>query len=327
MPGFGPSHAAWLADALAKASGVIPGDAGGYVPDGAAATGRHLLGVDASTGGMGCIGCHGWGEYPPLGENGPNLLTAGRRLRSGWFRRWMIDPSRILAGTSMPNMFGGIESPATLRAISDLWAAFRAAPDLALPFGFEADAAADEESLPVPTDRPIVVRWDMPEATPAAIAVGFPGGFSYCFDAGESKLIYAWRGGFVDMAPVLLAKKNRQTNLTETAAIVGDIFFREGRFPIRVGERMRIPQRRFRGYRLIDSVPEFRYELDGVDVYERIVPTEGGFSREFRLEGVDKPMRFVPAETDGVEIRSSLDGNLIPPGERVLFEVAVVAAH
>ena len=32
------------------------------------------------------------------------------------------------------------------------------------------------EEQPIPTDRPIVIRWDMPGATPAAFAVGLPGG-------------------------------------------------------------------------------------------------------------------------------------------------------
>ena len=70
------------------------------------------------------------------------------------------------------------------------------------------------------------------------------------------------------MTRTLFKKKNPATNLTETAQIDGEIFFREGPFPIRVGERDRIPQRRFRGYRLVDSVPEFHYQVDGVDVFE-----------------------------------------------------------
>ena len=324
MPGFGPSHAAWLADTLAKASGVLPDRSSPWTLSGDAGTGLDRLGVDGASGGMGCIGCHGWGEYPALGENGPDLRESADRLRPGWFRRWMRDPARILAGTSMPSYFGGVESSESLKAIGDFWAAFRAASELPAPFGFkQADAAQGGESTPTPVDRPIVVRWDMPEATPAAISVGFPGGFSYCFDAGESRLLYAWRGGFVDLAPTLLTKKNRETNLTETARVIGDVFFREGDYPLRVGAEMRIPQRRFKGYRLIDSVPEFRYEIDGVRVFERIVPSDRGFVRKFRLEGVVEPLRFVPAENEGVAVRSTLEGDAIPVGESVEFEVTV----
>ncbi len=325
MPSFGPSHAAWLAEALAKASGVDPHMTELRLGQGDARVGRDQLGVDASRGGMGCIGCHGWGRYPALGENGPNLFLTGRRLREPWFRRWMRDPARILAGTSMPSYFGGSDEPGHGGAISDLWAAFVSAPSLPPPYGFEsADAAMGSEALPVPSDKPIVIRWDMPEATPAAIAVGLPGGISYCFDAGESRLRYAWRGGFLDMNRTLLAKKNRETDLTETAEIVGEVFYREGEFPIRVGDRRRIPQRRFRGYRLDDSIPEFHYEVDGVTVHERIVAVGGAVVRRFRLLGVREPMWFVPTSGQAVEIRSTLNGFTIPAGEVVSFEVTIV---
>ena len=325
MPSFGQGHASWLADALTKAGGVDSREPEGRSLRVHAQTGLDRLGVDGARGGMGCVGCHGWDDYPALGENGPNLFEAGERLREPWFRRWMRAPARMLAGTSMPNYFGGAETPESLVVIRDLWAALRSAPDLLPPFGFRtAETVVGGEERPVPRDRAIVIRWDMPEATAASFAVGLPGGISYCFDAGESRLRYAWRGGFVDMSRTLYAKKNRETNLTETAEIVGEIFFREGPFPIRVGDRDRIPQRRFRGYRLIDSIPEFHYKVDGVDVYERIDAAEGGFLRRFRIGAADSPMWFVPAEGQGVAIRSTLDRFEIPPGGNVSFEVSVV---
>lgn len=325
MPSFGGAHARWFADALPKATGVNPQEA--YEGPGTelSAEGLNRLGVDGSRGGMGCIGCHGWGEFPALGENGPDLLDVGSRVRWPWFERWMRDPARVLVGTSMPRYFGDPESHTTRTAIGELWAAFRSAEQTSPPFGFGAeDARAGGESLPVPRDRAIVVRWDMPEATPAAIAVGLPGGISYCFDAGESRLRYAWRGGFVDLTPTLLTKKNRETDLTETARIVGDIFFREGRYPLRVGEEDRIPQRRFLGYRLVDSIPEFHYLVDDVSVHERITPVAEGIVRRFRLADVRQPMRFVPAANAGVEVRSTLEGFEIPPSGPVEFEVTVV---
>lgn len=326
MPSFGQEHASWLADAFAKASGVDPDEPEVRILLGHPQSGLDRLGVDGARGGMGCVGCHGWGEYPSLGENGPNLFEAGARLREPWFRRWMRDPARILAGTSMPSYFGGAETQQSLATTEDLWAALRTAADLPLPFGFQTEeGVAGGEERPVPQDSAIVIRWDMPESTSASIAVGLPSGISYCFDAGESRLRYAWRGGFVDMSRTLFAKKNRETNLTETAEILGQIFFREGPFPIRLGDRDRIPQRRFRGYRLVDSIPEFHYQVDGVDVFERIDSAEGGLVRQFRIGAADQPMWFVPAEGQGIEIRSTLDGFEIPLGGNLAFEVFVIA--
>lgn len=325
MPSYGSAHAAWLASGLAKASGVAPVRPAAGLAAGRAQSGHDRLGVDGGRGGMGCIGCHGWGEYPSLGENGPNLRLTGERLREAWFRRWMRAPARILPGTSMPAYFGGSDDRQSAEVLSDFWSAFASASSLPPPSGFEAAGAElGSEAMPLPRDRAIVVRWDMPEASPAAIAVGLPGGVSYCFDAGESRLRYAWRGGFLDMSRTLLSKKNRETNLTETAKILGEVFFREDAFPLRVGDRRRIPQRRFRGYRLVESVPEFRYEADDVMVYERILASGGVLVRQFELHGVERPMWFVPTDADGVVIGSSLDDFAIPRGEVVSFEVRVV---
>ena len=324
MPSFGPEHASWLAGAFAKASGIDPAQPDSASIAGSASEGRDRLGVDSSQGGMGCIGCHGWGEFPSLGENGPTLSEAGLRLRPEWFRRWMRDPARILPGTSMPSYFGGTETEEFLDFIGDVWAAFRDASVLDPPFGFRtSDASASGEAVPVPTERAVVVRWDMPDATPASINVGLPGGISYCFDAGESRLRYAWRGGFIDLTRTLLTKKNPETNLTEVAEIVGEIFFREGPYPIRMGEDRRIPQRRFRGYRLVDSIPEFHYEVDGVGVFERIEAAGSGILRRFRIKQVDQLMWFEPVEGDGTSVRTTLEGNRIPHGENVSFEVTV----
>lgn len=326
MPSYGPAQARWLASALAKASGMDPEADGTTLAQGDPRTGLALLGMDGSQGGLGCIGCHGWGEFPSLGENGPNLRSVGERLRPDWFQRWMRGPARIVPGTSMPNYFGGEPSGASRQRLADLWAAFRAAEGLPPPAGFvAAHAELGSEEMPVATDRAVVVRWDMPEATPAAIAVGLPGGVSYCFDAGAVRLRYAWLGGFVDLSPILYSKKNRETNRTATARIVGDIFFREGPSPLRVGDRKRIPQRRFRGYRLLDSLPEFHYEVDGVEIRELIQPIPGGIVRRFRIAQVAEPMWFVAPSSPGAQVRSTLPGSAIPLGVDVAFEVSLVA--
>jgi hypothetical protein len=61
-----------------------------------------------------------------------------------------------------------------------------------------------------------------------------------------------------------------------------------------VGDPGRIPARRFRGYRLVDAYPEFRYEVDGIEVSERItVGDEGGLVRHFIFAHVDRPLWFV----------------------------------
>ena len=119
--------------------------------------------------------------------------------------------------------------------------------------------------------------------------------------------------------------------------LLGEIFYRTTRFPLRVGDRDRIPARRFRGYRIARGVPEFRYEIDGLDTRERIVPLRSGsgFVHEIRIERVDRPMWFVVDENQAVgwtstvgEFRPSQDGRHgtldIPRGEDVRFDVRVI---
>ncbi len=321
MPDYDPAHARPLAVVFAKTAGVEPGDGAvaAHGPD--AQPGAGFLGTDPKTKGMGCIGCHDWGAHKSLGEDGPQLINAAERLRYEWYCRWMLNPARILSGTSMPNYFSSMERPSADGIVNALWSAMSLGERMPLPAGFgAADTSGDPEARPSPGRAPIVVRWDMPEATPAAIAVGMPGKLSYCFDAGESRLRYAWRGGFIDLSETLI-KKTDQNHLTPTAALVGDVFYRSDGFPIRVGAPDRVPQRRYRGYRLVDGFPEFRYDVDGIGVTERILPTANpsGIRREFTVAAVDRPMWFIDGQT-----RQRIE---ISRGKQVRFAVQIPATE
>ena len=336
MPHYAPERVKPLITGFAKAAGLKPGS-GDDAPTGSessAVQGVEILGVNGAKGGLGCIGCHGLQEQRSLGENGPDLTHAGQRLRYDWFHRWMSDPARIVSGTSMPNYFGTLTPDAARAKVDALWAALSLGKHMPLPEGFvKVETKPGSEEQPTPTDRPIVIRWDMPEATPAAFAVGLPGGVSYCFDAGESQLRYTWLGGYVDMTGTLFEKRDPKTRLTRTADLIGEIFYRSAGFPLRVGELERIPQRRFRGYRLVQGYPEFHYQVDGIDVYEKVHATAGkdGIIRTFRIDRLEESMWFVAQGSDEADVTTSLgpleDGSvLIPRGVDVGFNATVRSA-
>ena len=46
--------------------------------------------------------------------------------------------------------------------------------------------------------RPLIQRIFMPEAGPAAIAVAVNDELHFCWDAGECRLRYIWKGDFID---------------------------------------------------------------------------------------------------------------------------------
>jgi len=278
MPHYEEAELSSLAEGLAKLEGLAAGD--GVPPpafnDAVRQTGVGMLGTNIKKQGMACIGCHDWGANKALGEEGPQLLNAAERLRFDWYVRWMRNPARILSGTSMPNYFGAMPAERAMPRIHALWAAMEMGEKAPVPDGFRvSDLEVTSEAKPVVGKEPVVIRWDMPEATPAAIAVGLPGGLSYCFDAGKSQLLYAWRGGFLDLSGTLL-RKTDEKKLTPTAALVGTVFWRA---PVEGGSR------KFKGYRLVGGVPEFRYLVDGVEVREILEPVDGGIRRRRTTEG------------------------------------------
>jgi hypothetical protein len=273
MPHYEEAGVRGLAVALAKLEGVAPGD--GVAPpafaEGVRETGIGLLGTNVKKQGMACIGCHDWGANKSLGEEGPQLRNGAERMRFEWYERWMRDPARILSGTSMPGYFRGMTAERARPRLQALWAAMAWGAGAPVPDGFRlSDLEVSGEARPVAGKEAVIIRWDMPEATPAAIAVGLPGGLSYCFDAGTSQLLYAWRGGFLDLSGTLL-RKTDEKKLTPTAGIVGTVFWRAA------GKAA--GARQFKGYRLVGGVPEFRYLVDGVEVRETLTPEGDGIRR------------------------------------------------
>lgn len=312
MPHYDEAQMRPVALALAKAEGLAPGD--GPAPpsftDAERDAGMGLLGTNSKKKGMACIGCHDWGVRKALGEEGPQLQNAAERLRFDWYERWMRNPARILSGTSMPNYFGAMPLERAKPRIHSLWAAMDWGAKAPIPDGFlVSDLEVTSEAKPIVGSEPVVVRWDMPGATPAAIAVGLPGGLSYCFDAGQSRLLYAWRGGFLDMTGTLLRKTDAK-KLTPTAGLVGTVFWRAGEdHPVLVGLDKRTPQRRFKGYRLVNGVPEFRYLLDEMDVRETLLREKDSLRRRLTFDHVDGPVYF--------------EGRLLERGRNVVVEVVL----
>jgi len=156
---------------------------------------------------------------------------------------------------------------------------------------------------PYPLTLPAVYRTFMPDCGPAAIAVGLPGsdgGQSYVFDAGSCRLRYAWSGGFVDNSEQWDGKGQRFTN------IVGDIYYRDiDGFPWRVGNQTPVVQ--FKGYRLINRYPEFRYLINGVEVRELIRPRVGGrgLVRTFAIAPTNQSLTFRATVQPGIQYKPS----------------------
>jgi azurin len=189
----------------------------------------------------------------------------------------------------------------------------------AMYVGVEMPALATDENVPpnartqgaarpkpVEITRPKLYRYPMPDVGPAAIAVALPGDQNYVWDAGAVRLRYAWTGGFVDRTESLEGQSAEEMQLPAT--LLGEVYYRAGStYPIRIGGLEGDPAVRFRGYRLVAGIPEFRYEVDGVEVREVITPAPGGkgLVRAFSIGETTQPVYFVREPRTGADFRAS----------------------
>ena len=154
--------------------------------------------------GFGCLSCHVLaGRIPPGGEPetlGPDLALAHRRMTERYFRRWIADPQRVIAGTPMPQFLKPIDGlPGRLD--DQLSAVWRLLGSDALA---EVAAAGTRVALRREGDRALVVRdmvlmpglADTPY-TPRGLAVGLKNDASLLFDTDRLTWLAAWRGGFL----------------------------------------------------------------------------------------------------------------------------------
>ncbi|MCE6989799.1 plastocyanin/azurin family copper-binding protein [Dyadobacter sp. CY323] len=127
---------------------------------------------------------------------------------------------------------------------------------------------------------PYVSRVFIEGAGPAAIAVHLANGLSYCWDAGNCQLRFAWHGEFLDYTEFWKGHKDAYVK------VLGDIFYRnETKSSLRIGSPDKMPVSKFKGYQLVNRYPEFHYFLDGTEVFETLHPTENG-------EGIVRTFRF-----------------------------------
>lgn len=149
--------------------------------------------------------------------------------------------------------------------------------------------------------RPLIQRIFMPNAGPAAIAVAVNDELHYCWDAGECRLRYVWKGDFIDGWAYWRGNGNG------LAKVQGDLLLREERSPV---PSLASAKPRFLGYTVKDGLPTFRYRAGDAEITERITATEDGkaLARTFTFEGTDShfPLTFTAAETISY---SSDDGN------------------
>jgi len=294
MPRFGGARLAALPGLLERvdvgrvepfAMPVPEGDARNVALD----AGRELMGVR----GLACISCHDLNGIPANGQRGLDLITTSTRLRPEWFARFLFAPSAFRPGIVMPESWPdgvaahqGIldgDSDAQVRA---LWAYLAEGRTIRTP-----DGLRPEPSLLEVDDVPRLYRGRSSVAGFRGIAVGFPGGLNYAFDAQDGTLAALWRGEFVsvrwdgqgagDFQPrarsIELARDVSFARLPDASAAWPLAPVTTEEQPVNPDPTYpRNHGYRFRGYSIPpDGVPTLRYASGAVEVVERSEPVAG----------------------------------------------------
>jgi azurin len=129
----------------------------------------------------------------------------------------------------------------------------------------------------------------------APVAVSFGKDFSFAWDTTECRLLYAWRGGFLDMNPYWGKEPGGVRPKVYLPGVVGElVYLASGPAPVRAPGN---PGPAFEGYRMTASGPEFFYRLGDRRITERVVPRRSG-SFEWEVEADGSGIELVLAERD-----------------------------
>ncbi|MBL7648233.1 MAG: c-type cytochrome [Candidatus Hydrogenedentes bacterium] len=293
MPHFGEANIGTLVEAFAKVdadpnpptvnvSGLEHHHRNEY--------GRELMG----TTGLGCVTCHNLNGQKSLGIPAVDLAHVPARLQPEWFMKYMLAPASLRPQTRMPAFFENGKSLSSelfkgdaVKQIEALWIYLKEVNETRLPEGME-DTGGFEL---IPTDAPIIHRTFIQDVGPRAIAVGFPGGLNYAFDAETCRVALLWRGRFID------AESAWADRFTLFVSPLGEAIAKLPEGPA-VALNAEGPwdqsRLRFLGYRLDESrTPIFRYQLGDVIIEESLRPAPENPIRLIRRLELKGPLQTV----------------------------------
>lgn len=151
--------------------------------------------------GLNCVTCHNFNGKDSPGFKGIDLLASYERLQPSWFYRFMLNPADFRPGIVMPNYWAGgqgarkdILEGKTDAQIQAIWHYLSYGQGAPTPSGIHSPGSFLEVGKVVRT-----YRGRSRIAGYRGIAVGFPGGLNYAFNAETGTLSSLWMGDFVSV--------------------------------------------------------------------------------------------------------------------------------
>lgn len=311
MPQYGPANVEHLVAGLAGHDGERP-DSDAQEPkptDELVAAGRRLVGDQ----GLNCISCHVWGDLPPAGTAGPSITEFAARLRYDWWRSYILQPKRFKPGTRMSEFYLRGRSSAVdvlkgdaFKQPDAMWAYFHTGQFGPPPSGVGSSGADVKLN---PDGKPIVFRSFLEHAGSRGIAVGFPAGTHFAFDATQVRLVEVWKGAFLDASGAWKGRGGSITGGTGDTlwtAPTGPLLVigsnAPDSWPTTIGPDAAL---RFNGYILDEQgVPTFQSSMTTADltlrISERITPGPAGeaaFTRVLTIAGAKGKAFWINAGT------------------------------
>jgi cytochrome c2/cytochrome c553 len=191
MPKLGEQKAREYAALFAAVDGASPGD---DVEPPFSLDAVELGRQQAGTGGRNCVTCHRVQGHPSPGVQGMDLAVQHARLRPAWFREWLLHPTQLRPGTRMPTAW--FDDDAAARAEVDAirtWLSLGVTAPL--PRGIGPGAGSLQL---VPVDRLVLHGAFLAGVSARCLCVGTRERTHFAYDLATARLVWLWRGDFVD---------------------------------------------------------------------------------------------------------------------------------
>ncbi|MFT5288831.1 MAG: mono/diheme cytochrome c family protein [Planctomycetota bacterium] len=326
MPQFGSSNVAHLPALFEQvdAGGIEPFELPQYTNEErnlAKQAGRELVGFRI----LNCVACHDFNGTPSPIHEGVDLVNSPERLQYSWFARFLIDPQGYRPGVVMPESWSGGEASYTRLLEGDTSA------QIAAIWTYLSDGrtARDPEGIqPAPlqlqvTDTTRTYRGRSRVAGFRGIAVGYPSGLSYAFNADTGTLSALWNGDFLSVRWDGQGAGDFNVRSRNVVQLAQDMSFyalpdTETPWPLRphmdedhpVNPDPLYPRKygyQFRGYHLDgNSVPTLRYSYGEVSIEDRsaaeITEERSSLRRSLRFNAPAASHFYFRALTGEIEV-------------------------
>ena len=248
--------------------------------------------------GLNCIACHNYNGKESPSMKGLDLMTSYQRLQPAWFDQFLRNPAKFRPGIIMPSYWPDNQAVQTEilagnanEQIRALWHEFSLGRSARDPSGLRA-----EDPELVVSDQTLTYRGRSEVAGYRGIAVGFPGGTSYAFNAHNGALSAIWTGKFITVGwrgqgSGNFIPKSPVIALPQDVAFLTDLSDVWPLRPIRTKEAPVNPDPtypsqhgyRFQGYSIGENgVPIFRYLCDKIEIEDTSLPVVGTQSPTLR---------------------------------------------